>query len=104
MDAIRPSAPQVQAPTGIPASAAQAPVPIPTAPQAPTTAAAPLSEAMQPFYTTLGTQGQRPDGCHTPLCAAGAGPYGNTGKHCPAVPPAHQYTSTLVHYFKEVFP
>ena len=64
----------------------------------------PLSEAMQPFYTTLGTEGQRPDGCHTPLCAAGAGPYGNTGKHCPAVPPAHQYTSTLVHYFKEVFP
>ena len=25
----------------------------------------------QPFYTTLGTKGQRPDGCHMPLCAAG---------------------------------
>ena len=34
-----------------------------------------LSEAMQPFYTTLGTEDQRPDGCHLPLCAAGAGPY-----------------------------
>ena len=45
-----------------------------------------LSEAMQPFYTTLGTEGQRPDGCHMPLCAAGAGPYGNTGKHHPLNP------------------
>ena len=36
---------------------------------------------MQPFYTTLGTEGQRPDGCHRPLCAAGAGTYRNTGKH-----------------------
>ena len=43
----------------------------------------PLSEATQPFYTTLGTKGRRPDGCHTPLCAAGAGPFGNTGKHRP---------------------
>ena len=34
-----------------------------------------LSEAMQPFYTTLSTEDQRPDGCHLPLCAAGAGPY-----------------------------
>ena len=25
----------------------------------------------QPFYTTLGTKGRRPDGCHMPLCAAG---------------------------------
>ena len=33
---------------------------------------------MQPFYTTLGTKGRRPDGCHMPLCAAGAGPFGNT--------------------------
>ena len=39
---------------------------------------------MQPFCTTLGTEGRRPDGCHTPLCAAGAGPFGNTGKHRPA--------------------
>ena len=38
---------------------------------------------VQPFYTTLGTKGQRPDGCHMPLCAAGAGPFGNTGKHRP---------------------
>ena len=36
---------------------------------------------MQPFSTTLGTEGRRPDGCHMPLCAAGAGPFGNTGKH-----------------------
>ena len=42
---------------------------------------------MQPFYTTLGTEGQRPDGCHTPLCAAGAGPFGNTGKHRPGPDP-----------------
>ena len=47
----------------------------------------PLSEAMQPFYTTLGAKGRRPDGCHTPLCAAGAGPYGNTGKHRPGPGP-----------------
>ena len=33
--------------------------------------------------TTLGTEGRRPDGCHMPLCAAGAGPFGNTGKHRP---------------------
>ena len=39
--------------------------------------AAPLSGA----DTTLGTEGRRPDGCHMPLCAAGAGPFGNTGKH-----------------------
>ena len=26
----------------------------------------------------------RPDGCHMPLCAKGAGPCGNTGKHLPA--------------------
>ena len=38
---------------------------------------------MQPFYTTFGTEGRRPDGCHMPLCAAGAGPFGNTGKHRP---------------------
>ena len=44
----------------------------------------PLSEAMQPFYTTLGTEGRRPDGCHTPLCREAAGPFGNTGKHRPA--------------------
>ena len=43
--------------------------------------AAPLSEAAQPFYTTLGTKGRRPDGCHMPLCAAGAGPFGNTASH-----------------------
>ena len=36
---------------------------------------------MQPFYTTLGTEGWRPDGCHMPLCAAGAGPFGNTASH-----------------------
>ena len=42
----------------------------------------PLSEA----NTTLGTEGQRPDGCHTPLCAEGAGPYGNT-----AAPPTGIY-------------
>ena len=41
----------------------------------------------QPFYTTLGTKGRRPDGCHMPLCAAGAGPYGNTGKHRPGPDP-----------------
>ena len=41
----------------------------------------------QPFYTTLGTKGWRPDGCHTPLCAAGAGPFGNTGKHRPSPGP-----------------
>ena len=41
----------------------------------------------QPFYTTLGTEGQRPDGCHMPLCAAGAGPFGNTGKHHPGPGP-----------------
>ena len=35
----------------------------------------------QPFYTTLGTKGRRPDGCHMPLCAAGAGPFGNTASH-----------------------
>ena len=35
---------------------------------------------------TLGTEGRRPDGCHTPLCAAGAGPYGNT-----AAPPTGIY-------------
>ncbi len=74
-------------PSGILESTAQVPDPIPTAPQAPTTAAPPLSEAMQPFYTTLGAQGQRPDGCHTPLCAAGAGPYGNTGKRRPGPGP-----------------
>ena len=34
MDAIRPSAPQAQAPSGILESTAQVPVPIPTAPQA----------------------------------------------------------------------
>ena len=33
MDAIRPSAPQAQAPSGILESTAQAPVPIPTAPK-----------------------------------------------------------------------
>ena len=47
----------------------------------------PLSEAMHPFYTTLGTEGRRPDGCHTPLCREAAGPYGNaaappTGIYC----------------------
>ena len=31
--------------------------------------------------------GQRPDGCHRPLCAAGAGPFGNTGKHRPGPDP-----------------
>ena len=41
----------------------------------------------QPFYTTLGTKGQRPDGCHMPLCAAGAGLFGNTGKHRPGPDP-----------------
>ena len=35
---------------------------------------------------TLGTEGRRPDGCHTPLCAEGAGPYGNT-----AAPPTGIY-------------
>ena len=35
MDAICPSAPQAQAPSGILESTAQVPVPIPTAPQAP---------------------------------------------------------------------
>ena len=35
MDAICPSAPQAQAPSGILESTAQIPVPIPTAPQAP---------------------------------------------------------------------
>ena len=39
-----------------------------------------------PFYTTLGTEGRRPDGCHTPLFAEGAGPYGNT-----AAPPTGIY-------------
>ena len=43
----------------------------------------------QPFYTTLGTKGRRPDGCHMPLCAAGAGPFGNTGKHHPLNPFVH---------------
>ena len=33
MDAIGPSAPQAQAPTGIPKSTAQVPIPIPTAPK-----------------------------------------------------------------------
>ena len=42
---------------------------------------------MQPFYTTLGTKGRRPDGCHMPLCAAGAGPFGNIGKHRPGPDP-----------------
>ena len=32
----------------------------------------------------LAPRAGRPDGCHTPLCAEGAGPYGNTGKHRPA--------------------
>ena len=32
MDAIRPSAPQAQAPSGIPESTALIPIPIPTAP------------------------------------------------------------------------
>ena len=41
----------------------------------------------QPFYTTLGTEGQRPDGCHRPLCATGAGPFGNTEKHRPGPDP-----------------
>ena len=35
MDAIGPSAPQAQAPSGILESTAQVPIPIPTAPQAP---------------------------------------------------------------------
>ena len=35
MDVICPSAPQAQAPSGIPASTAQIPIPIPTAPKAP---------------------------------------------------------------------
>ena len=35
----------------------------------------------QPFYTTLGTKGRRPDGCHMSLCAASAGPFGNTAFH-----------------------
>ena len=39
-----------------------------------------------PFYTTMGTEGRRPDGCHTPLFAEGAGPYGNT-----AAPPTGIY-------------
>ena len=39
---------------------------------------------MQPFYTTLGNESRRPDGCHTPPCRAAAGPFGNTGKHRPA--------------------
>ena len=43
---------------------------------------------MQPFCTTLGTEGQRSDGCHTPLCAAGAGPYGNTGTAQVPIPTA----------------
>ena len=42
---------------------------------------------MQPFYTTLGTKGRRPDGCYMPLCAAGAGPFGDTGKHRPGPGP-----------------
>ena len=42
---------------------------------------------VKPFYTTLGTKGRRPDGCHRPLCAAGAGPFGNTGKHRPGPGP-----------------
>ena len=42
---------------------------------------------MQPFCTTLGAEGRRPDGCHKPLCAAGAGPFGNTGKHRPGPGP-----------------
>ena len=46
----------------------------------------------QPFYTTLGTKGRRPDGCHTPLCAAGAGPFGNTGKHRPDPDPDRAIT------------
>ena len=32
----------------------------------------------------LAPRAGRPDGCHTPLCAESAGPYGNTGKHRPA--------------------
>jgi hypothetical protein len=43
----------------------------------------PLSEATQPFYTTLGTQGQRPGGWLNPHARKGVSTYGNTGKHRP---------------------
>ena len=46
MDAIRPSAPQAQAPTGIRESTAQVPVPIPTAPKGAHHSSGPLSETM----------------------------------------------------------
>ena len=60
---------------------------------------------VQPFYTTLGTEGQRPDGCHMPLCAKGAGPYGNTGKHRPDPYPSSvpsRILSTRVWYLSRV--
>ena len=35
----------------------------------------------------MAPRADRPDGCHMPLCAAGAGPFGNTGKHRPGPSP-----------------
>ena len=59
---------------------------------------------VQPFYTTLGAQGQRPGGAINPRGEA-ASTYGNTGKHRPDPYPSSlpsRILSTRVWYLSRV--
>ena len=60
---------------------------------------------MQPFYTTLGAQDQRPGGAINPHARKGVRAFGNTGKHRPDPYPSSlpsRIFSTRVWYLSSV--